>query len=138
MKKLFKINPLLVGVLSSGLIVMASAWTKTTEDQLHTGNQTFEGPVDIRGEFSLKGEAITASAADINHLGTGIPLSDFTNLMATAVKKTDTPYTNTAALAASAVQPGAVASAPTNAVSHSMSIAINGTNYLVQLYPVND
>lgn len=146
--------------LAAGLLTavffIGIAWVKNTQDEVNTGSQTFEGPVDIRGTFLLDGEPITATASDINHLGTGVSLTEFTNLTATAVRTTDaaytatvakatsavqptdSAYTNTAAKAASALQPGAVGSGPTNAVSHGLTVTINGTNYVVQLYPVND
>ncbi len=133
-----KLKPALISAILTAVFFTGIAWVKNSQDELHTGNQVFEGPVDIRGTFSLNGTPITVSAADLNYANTGVPVADFTNMqatVATALQPAD--ITNLTAKAETALQPGAIAAAPTNAVAHGLTLTINGTNYVVQLFPVN-
>lgn len=117
-----KLKPALISAILASVFLVGIAWVKNSQDEFHTGSQVFEGPVDIRGTFSLNGTPITVSAADLNYANTGVPVVDFTNMQATV---------------ATALQPGVIAAAPTNAVAHGLTLTINGTNYVVQLFPVN-
>lgn len=112
-------------VLSFAFISAAHAWRIERSEVEYTDKQVFSAPVEVNSDLSFGGTKLTATAAELNAAGT-------------AVQAADSTYTATVAKAASALQPGAVGDAATNTTSHALSITIDGTNYLVALYPVND